>query len=722
MLRSVALVLVCSIPAAMVFFQYWLPVFGIRIAGWQWPWEYLSLHFEAICCAVTILGAMLSPRSDSMPIAVVPSKNDLKRTTLPLVLGLVFVAMYGALAHPLPLSWTLLLFLSLLFCAWWADGRLKQNFFLALQGLSFLAVIGVLTRILLQGYAIPGSPDATAAVVAAAIFLALSVYLVRRKVGDRWIGASLGLGIYALISFPTDYWPFSALGDEGAFFEAASDIATWPLSKIDDMALRGVYVYSSHPFCSSLIQALFLRVAGASSVLAWRMEGACMVAIGATLIYLFLRRFSFDRKAAWFGAWLAAFNHYTVVFSKIGYNNLQSFFVLSLVLFCASHPELYSAVTPAVTLGLALACCFYVYPAALYCLPVAMLFAIFPLRANYSVIWRRLALASVTCLFLVVPLVTDSTYVTSKRQGIWVGHSPLNHVDPYYNIIQNFFRSFWSFAFTQHESHFVAISTLNPIAGTIVLLGICVCFKDVWYNRSLFLFPVAAALMAFFQATTGREDPSLTRLFLMLPLWAAFAAYLVHRAQSGFTRHILSLCVFVSLGFDLVQSFVVSPVRCCGYQNREALMLRSVQEVLSIRGQEPLSIGMISQRNSGLPGPQSMAQRIGYDKVSVSEALVSDGGTLSNESLFSLADRSDFIMVNPWVEMDLQKSIGESLTKAGYQECLLKAADGTPRLKAYFNHEHSPFLDCTILSSDHLLHIRLFGGTISVPTALRLRD
>jgi len=165
---------------------------------------------------------------------------------------------------------------------------------------------------------------------------------------------------------------YTFIGDELSFFFAARDISQGQnLVTMGTNLFHGTYVYETHPYISSLIQAVFMKLVGVDSF-GWRFSSIYLSAISIGLFYLFLKRFCPNRIAL-FSSILLAGSEYIMSFDKIGYNNLQALFAMGLVLAVSGYAVQSKRLFGFTLLGASMALCFYVFPAALYILPIPIL-------------------------------------------------------------------------------------------------------------------------------------------------------------------------------------------------------------------------------------------------------------------------------------------------------------------------------------------------------------
>jgi 4-amino-4-deoxy-L-arabinose transferase-like glycosyltransferase len=108
----------------------------------------------------------------------------------------------------------------------------------------------------------------------------------------------------------------------------------------------------------------------------WRFSNPFLMACSLPFFYYFFKAFV-SQRIALMAVILLGFSHYLLSFSKIGYNNLQALFATGLVL--ASLTWALQSMKPIAfsATGLVMGLCFYIYPAALYVVPLPVLNLVF---------------------------------------------------------------------------------------------------------------------------------------------------------------------------------------------------------------------------------------------------------------------------------------------------------------------------------------------------------
>jgi hypothetical protein len=178
--------------------------------------------------------------------------------------------------------------------------------------------------------------------------------------------------------------------------------------------------------------------------------------------------------------------------------------------------------------GLAMGLCFYVYPAALYAVPLPLIgFLIFMPPTNREAIKRwAWTIASMALLFY--PLTIQPDYWQAKVAGTFLyteaGYSLGAFLD---NFSRNMLYSGLSYLYIPEQSHFVTTGYLDLLSSMFVLIGFVVLFKNVLQRNKPALFLLLSFLFMFLivGATHGRNFPTTTRMFLLLPWFVLFAAF-----------------------------------------------------------------------------------------------------------------------------------------------------------------------------------------------------
>ncbi len=529
-------------------------------------------------------------------------------------------------------------------------------------------------------------------------------------------------------------YTFSVIGDEYDFFSYAREILTqFEPSAISSHLFAVDGVYGTHPFFSSMIQAASMGVLGTNNF-GWRFSSLSLAAFSLPFFYLFFKNF-FSRRIALLSTLLLAVSHYLMTFGKIGYNNLQALFVLSLGLGLGGQAvrtrrPLYYAL-----LGLALGLCFYVYPAAVYTFaPVGLLLLFFDPPTSRGAVgrWLRLALP---LGMLAAPLLFQPKFFETMVSGTTFHNSSLVGAQLAYNLGSNLIYSLFSFVYAAQESHFVVASYVDVISSALVPLGLAWTIKlarrekAAGYWLTSFLVMVVAV-----GVTAGRDYPSATRMFMLLPwlcslaaaglvwlggalaclprraVWAAAAGLGVFAATAiGITSYpllfafllaVLVAAVLLSLrplreastpsrianglvvvlaaaiiGTNFYQAYSLSPRRRIGQTSVEILFLR-LQERARDQGilNEPDYL-FLTAPNWGITGIQRQSEvyQLPPDPHQLHRVAL-EGSTLPAETAAFIRGEDTLVIVQPWLDPPILEGLFSQLAGLDKQPCAIRDA------------------------------------------------
>ena len=181
----------------------------------------------------------------------------------------------------------------------------------------------------------------------------------------------LGLLIAGLViaTYRLQGWPDQLMGDEGIFGSTARDIATGILKP--PIFAQGVDTF---PILSSIWQSLVMRIFGAN-IWGWRFGSILPGVLSVIPLYL-LARDAFNKRIAVVSCAVFLTNPYFLVYSRLGYTNIQPVFIITSTL-CL----LYSGLRRTSNFFLFLAGCsaglgFYTYFSGRSAFVIAILFVV----------------------------------------------------------------------------------------------------------------------------------------------------------------------------------------------------------------------------------------------------------------------------------------------------------------------------------------------------------
>jgi len=515
------------------------------------------------------------------------------------------------------------------------------------------------------------------------------------------LSPAIWLALLALIlySIRINYWQFGIVGDEFDFFTYARDIVrSQGLWVALDRLFWGQAVYGSHPYFSSALQALFMALLGVDSF-GWRFGNVFLCALAILFYYRFFRLFLTQRIALLSSALLAG-AHYLMTFGKIGYNNLQAYFVMALLLWTCGEAIRTRRQLAYTGLGLAMGACFYVYPAALYLLPLPIILLLFYDPPSTRPALRRWSLTLVVLYFFLLPLLFQPGYWSAKLPGTWLyGAGEVSKVGLGFHFGSNLLYSLFSYLYIPEESHFVVVSYLDLLSALLIPLGIAWWLKLSRCQKfARFLLVGFLVLLFLVGATHDRQFPANTRMFLLLPWWALLAGsglawcfeqlcgWGVGQWRAG---TLLGLALLAIFSANLYQAYSLTRQRTLGVPDLEKLFLRLMQRQASRPNADALSYLFITQTDWGIDGirvlrdlydmPASQAQLLRVAVEPEAADVVEEGiRPIPPASVQRILGPEMLVIIQPWMEEGLRAAVEDQLKMLGKLPCPVQDTPLTP--------------------------------------------
>lgn len=531
-----------------------------------------------------------------------------------------------------------------------------------------------------------------------AVLLLLAAVNMWRQV--RKVPVILWIFTLALVLYTVNInaWWLSAIGDEYEFYVWAQAIAEKQgLAHIAANLFSKDGAYVTHPYLSSVLQAISVKLLG-SNGFGWRFSSIYLSAASIPLFYLSFKTF-IARRLALLAALFLAFSHYIMSFSKIGYNNLQALFALSLVLWAAVQALRWKSSLAFALLGLALGFCFYLYPAALYALPIPLILLFFYDPPTSRQAWGHWIWMAVMAFILIYPLFLQPEYWQVKIPGTFFFNETYSTSLPALagHLKTNLLFAFFSFLFTPEEGHFIAVSYVDPLAAVFVSLGFVYLLRNIRRSRFIVFWLVSFATMLFLAgASHDRDFPPSTRMFLILPWLAMFAAFGLTWAlgqvrqisrKRGLAQWLGVIILVCALGLSLYQAYPLARDRMTGFQSLETLFLRTLQRAQKIYPDGPMTYVFITDPSWSSAPIHKLPQ---YCPVQAHFAeVVVQGLTIPPQSWEMLANPHAFVILNPWMGPTWNISIEEQLRAHNRQPCDIRTTNGYARFQLW----HMPEMD-----------------------------
>ncbi len=513
-----ALLLISAAPSCFIVLDRWLgkPI-NIRVVNKIW-WETAILKplpyppYFLFIFPATLLGALfvffwrtrstlVFSKLDLGSIESLKEQVNRKRTCMGIFLLLYAFVMIGISVEWMLLTgrmpgWELLVALALFIAGqilldFSADSFRSyfraQKWFLFDAALFVLALCGAL-------YALFGETKPNFILYLLFVLAAIN-FLRHRKVTPLLFWVSIA-SLVAL-TWRINDWHYVVIGDEYSFFtEVLNILDNRTVSELISTTFNGNFVYGTHPYFSSYIHDFFMKMFDNHNF-GWRFSNPVLVACSLPFFYYFFKAFV-PRKTAMIAVIFLGFAHYLLSFSKIGYNNLQAFFAMGLVLAAftwalkSMKPIAFSAT------GLAMGFCFYIYPAALYVVPLPILgFLIFIPPINKAAL-KRWAWMILSTALLTYPLIAQPRYWQAKIPGTFLYTNAGDSLGMFVqNVLHNTLYSALSYLYSISQSHYVSGGYLDPLSSIFVVMGLVLLVKAVFPLNKPALFLVLSFLSMF---------------------------------------------------------------------------------------------------------------------------------------------------------------------------------------------------------------------------------
>lgn len=549
----------------------------------------------------------------------------------------------------------------------WMWTRANGEFWLSVI-LAHIALVGVLVSV--YTHDLPLWLTATILVLALA-----NLFRFRMRLSPVFWVVSLSLVLSTLY---LNAWWFSVVGDEFAFYGSAAWISGhW--NEASHYLFHGTYLYGKHPYLGIALMAAFMKVFGAANF-GWRFSNLYLSALSLVFFYGFFRHFLSQRLALW-SVTLLGVSHYLFDFGKIGYNNLQGMFVLSLVLWTSAWAVQSKRKLAFVGVGIAQALCLYLFTGAMIAFPLPWLFFAFydwPKQPSSQAL-KRWGISLLTFVVLIFPLLWQHAFWEAIFNMTSYGPETIGSLP--FGSLSEFLKS----AVIQHllgpiyltdQTHFVVSSMLDPLSSVFFLLGF---LAVVWtlMERSFFRTLLLTFAYMFFALiiTSSRINPSATRVFFLLP-WLAvitalglawLVAWLKRAGLSDKVQRSFVAMIFIGItGLNLWQAYPISYQNSGQYQTIQVYYLKATQYLFtSNREANPrTSLILVSQIDRFINSLKELLEiyRIPYRDDQLTQAYNAD--ELTPETLQS-----------PWTLIMVSRMDEETTAEV---VALLEKTDKTP--------------------------------------------
>jgi 4-amino-4-deoxy-L-arabinose transferase-like glycosyltransferase len=498
-----------------------------------------------------------------------------------------------------------------------------------------------------------------------------------------WISAA---SLVAL-TWKIDSWAYVVIGDEYSFYNEVRNIlenrTAWELI---NTTFNGNFVYGTHPYFSSYLQSFFMKMFDNHNF-GWRFSNPFLVAGSLFFFFYFFKAF-IPRRTALITVILLGFSHYLLSFSKIGYNNLQSFFALGLVLATFTWALQSKRIAAFSLLGLSMGLCFYIYPAALYIIPIPILGLLIYLPPNNKNVLKYWGWVIISMSLLIYPLVAQPRYWEAKIPGTFLYTEVSGSAGELArNTLVNMLYSSLSFLYVPEQSHYVSNGYMDPLSSIFIVIGFAYLAKLTFSRNKSALFLGLSFLTMFVivGATHGRNFPTATRMFLLLPWFALFTAFglewCAEKAETlfnGDSNGLIRLATGLIVVINLFHAYVIDIRNMPQYHSLAPMFVKTVREI-SANSQIPQkSYAFVAPPNWDTSGIE-MIQRVYLvpDSPRQLMSLPLEGSQLP-ESAADLAGQRDIVViVKADIDGNIITQVDAQLQAWGKSMCEIRNEKGT---------------------------------------------
>ncbi|MRS03694.1 hypothetical protein EG832_10825, partial [bacterium] len=340
-------------------------------------------------------------------------------------------------------------------------------------------------------------------------------------------------------------WKFAYVGDEYSFYYYPTQfIAHQTFSQIVQYFFNIKGVYEVHPYFSSLITYVSMLFCG-KDYFGWHIINVILMALSIPLFFDFFKTFLHER-IAFIAVIPLVFSHYLINFSKVGYNNLQSLFVIGLIFWAAAKAVQKRTFRSYFLLGLSLGVCFYTFALAIYFVPLAGLFVLMFDSAKHKAAWGRYLFALLGFFLIMLPIIFQPHYwlnMAGNTTFFKDNHSFVTSAEAYESIkfiLHNLLYTPLAYLYSPSESHFVVSSLVDPLLSVFVPIGFWLTIINTRRNRFFVFLSISVTIEVLVMSITNPYSaPPMTRMFVFLTFWAVYFAlgldWLV-KVIAGFTN------------------------------------------------------------------------------------------------------------------------------------------------------------------------------------------
>jgi hypothetical protein len=541
------------------------------------------------------------------------------------------------------------------------------------------------------------NPDILWLTVGLTILAAANLWRFRRDIPPIYWIVTLALVVFTI---NLNGWWTVAVGDDYDFlYFARAILSITRFQDVGNLLFKGTAAHGSHPFFSSFLQSISMMVLGNNNF-GWRFSNPFLCAVSVIFFYLFCRTF-ISKRLSLMAAFLMAVSSCLMSFSKIGYNNLQALFAMTLLLATAAWALRAGNLLTYACLGSEIAFCFYIYPAALYVIPLPFLLLVlydFPKTRRKFGLWLVMILTAIALIF---PLFMQASYWNAKLPGTFYNQPELVQSTSAmtYHVVTNLLYAFFSYMFIVQESHFIASSYLDPLTCGFFVIGFCLLICQMKRQKfPLFILLSYIFFLLIIGVSHDRTHPPNTRMFLFIPLYALIAAWGVSWIAGWVGKikpltgrfYLIIACLFTILmtGINLYQAYPLSHFRFTNLQSFESLFVRVAKRVSRVKPNFTRTFAVIVDQDWGIDGLlmlQEVYPELAYVKI---EQIRIETPPVPDDYKKMLQDPDTVVFFFAKMDPSWFQPLGDQLKGYGKVPCEITTYTGASRFTLY----HDPNL------------------------------
>ncbi len=508
----------------------------------------------------------------------------------------------------------------------------------------------------------------------------------------------------AVYSLGSSSWKFAYVGDEYSFyFYPTQFISKQTFSEINQYFFNVKGVYEVHPYFSSLITYVSMLFSG-KDYFGWHIINFLFISLSIPMFYDLFKTYLHER-VAYIAVIPLIFSHYLVNFSKVGYNNLQSLFVIGLIFWAANKAVQKRTFTSYFLLGLSLGACFYTFALGIYFVPLVGLFLLMfdPLRSK--AVWGRYLLALLGFAMIMIPIFFQPVYwqnMAGNTTFFKDNHSFATSAEANESlklILHNLLYTPLAYLYSPCESHFVVSSLVDPIMAVFVPLGFLLSIINVRSHRFFTFLTISVLIEIIVMSITNPYDaPPMTRMFVFIPFYVVYIALgldWVVRILAGFSYqpgryyYWMITCVIIAAGIlNIVQSKLILDKRTERYPV-QSIILRLFQHDALASPDEDKSYLFLTDNNFAFYFFETFVDVYGVpDSKAQLENLILESTEIPESWLQQMKENEDLIIIVPYsVKPELFTAWQPLLSQSGKSVCEVKDKLGS---YSYYQFWYSP--------------------------------